>query len=233
VVVALTVGGGTISLLAGAVLLRLTLTGAYTRYVRVGMGPWLAVAGAVAAALGAVIVIRAVRRVPSADGHGHDESGTARAGWLLLLPIAALLLVAPPPLGSYGVDRGAAVEVRAGAPVFDPLPAGSNPIPMTLLEYAQRVVEHEGASLAGTTVELTGFVAGAEEDGFRLARFQIACCAADAVPVVVRVVGVSGDLPARDAWVMVTGRFEPTGGWPPQLLATSVKSIPTPEEPYE
>ena len=44
-VVAVSAAGGTISLLAGTVLLRLTFTGTYTRYVRPGMGPWLAVAG--------------------------------------------------------------------------------------------------------------------------------------------------------------------------------------------
>ena len=41
VVAAVTAAGGTISMLVGAVLLRLTLSGTYRRYVRVGMGPWL------------------------------------------------------------------------------------------------------------------------------------------------------------------------------------------------
>jgi hypothetical protein len=53
-------------------------------------------------------------------------------------------------------------------------------------------------------VQLTGFVAAVEGAGFRLARYQIACCAADAAPVVVRVVGVEGSPPrpgrARPAW---------------------------------
>ncbi len=37
--------GSTTVLLVGALLVRLSLGGAYTRYVRVGMGPWLLVAG--------------------------------------------------------------------------------------------------------------------------------------------------------------------------------------------
>lgn len=75
---------------------------------------------------------------------------------------------------------------------------------MTLLEFGQRAFDRDGASFSGAAVQLTGFVAGAEDGGFRLARYQIACCAADAAPVVLRVVGIHG-APARDQWVTVTG----------------------------
>ncbi len=60
---------------------------------------------------------------------------------------------------------------------------------MTLLEYGQRAFDHEGASFDGAVVQLTGFVVGPQAEGFLLARYQIACCAADAAPVVIRVVG--------------------------------------------
>jgi uncharacterized repeat protein (TIGR03943 family) len=231
VVVALTAAGGTITLLVGTVLLRLTVTGTYRRYVRVGMGPWLAVAAVLVIALGAVTLLRALRGTPSEDAHDHANG--VRVGWLLLAPIAALLLVAPPTLGSYGVDRGAAVDIRAGAPVFDPLPASGAPVPMTLLEFGQRAFDHGGNSFHEVPVQLTGFVAGSEDDGFRLARYEIACCAADAAPVVLRVTGVSGDPPPRDQWVTVTGTFQPGGGDTPELAATSVDEIPAPEDPYE
>jgi uncharacterized repeat protein (TIGR03943 family) len=243
--------GGTITLLTGAVLLRLTLTGTYQRYVRVGMGPWLAVAGVVIVALGLATLVRALR-APRAgapadgdheddheDDHGddpdHGEHGD-RVGWLLLAPIAALLLVAPPTLGSYGVDRGAAVDITAGAPTFDPLPADDAPAPMTLLEYNQRAFDHDGESFGGRTVQLTGFVAD-EGPPFRLARYQIACCAVDAAPVLVRVVGTAGATPARDQWVVVTGTFRPSesaeNGDVPDLAATSIVEIDPPEDPYE
>jgi uncharacterized repeat protein (TIGR03943 family) len=221
--------GGTISLLVGTVLLRLTVTGAYTRYVQSRMGPWLVVAGVVVIALGAATLVRS-RRGGEEDEHGHS----GRVGWLLLAPIAALLLVAPPALGSFGVDRGASVDVREGAPEFQPLDPAAGPVDMTLLEYSQRAFDHDGASLGDTPVRLTGFVAGG---GFRLARYQIACCAADAAPVVVRVVGTHGDPPARDQWVTVTGTFRPGDGAGEgdvaQLAATSVLEIPEPADPYE
>jgi uncharacterized repeat protein (TIGR03943 family) len=228
-----TVTGGTITVLVGTVLLRLTLTGTYRRYVRVGMGPWLAAAGLALVVLGIVVAVGAMRGAPS-EPHGHrGDAGHGRVGWLLLAPIAALLLVAPPTLGSYGVDRGATVDVRPGAAVFEALRAGRDPVPMSLLEFAQRSFDHDGASFAGATVALTGFVAGSEQGGFRLARYQIACCAADAAPVVVRVTGIAGVPPPRDRWVTVTGTFRPSPGEIPVLAATAVRDIPTPDDPYE
>jgi uncharacterized repeat protein (TIGR03943 family) len=227
-----TAAGGTITLLVGAVLLRLTVSGTYRRYVREEMEPWLAVAGVAIVLLGIVTLVQALRRDRTWDAHGHGERGD-RAGWLLLAPIAALLLVAPPTLGSYGVARSAAIDVRAGAPVFRPLtPGPDGPIRMTLLEFSQRAIERNGASFADASVRLTGFVAAVEDGGFRLARYRIGCCAADALPVVVRVLGGTTTQPV-DRWVTVTGRFEPDGGSLPALAATDVTPIAAPAEPYE
>ncbi len=229
----MTAAGGLISLLVGSVLLRLTLTGTYGRYVRLGMGPWLAVAGIAVIALGLVTLLHALRHAHPVDAHDHRRrGGGGRVGWLLLAPIATLLLVAPPTLGSYGVGRGAEVDIRSTGGVFDPLVPGAEPVPMTLLEFGQRAFDRDGASFNGAAVQLTGFVAGAEDGGFRLARYQIACCAADAAPVVLRVVGIHG-APARDRWVTVTGAFRPGGDEVPELAATSVVEIPAPDDPYE
>jgi uncharacterized repeat protein (TIGR03943 family) len=239
--------GGLISLLVGTALLRLVVTGTYGRYVRVGMGPWLAIAGVAVIVLGLVTLVREARRgergapegsgepragAPVAPLDGHDHGGGNRMGWLLLAPIAALLLVAPPTLGSFGVDRGTQVNVRAGGAVLAPLRPGPKPIAMTLLEYGQRAFDHDGASFNGAAVQLTGFVAGTDPGGFRLARYQIACCAADAAPVVLRVVGVRS-VPARDQWVTITGNFQPGGGEVPELAASNVVEIRAPEDPYE
>jgi uncharacterized repeat protein (TIGR03943 family) len=197
------------------------------------MGPWLAAAGLALVVLGIVVAVGAMRGAPS-EPHGHrGDAGHGRVGWLLLAPIAALLLVAPPTLGSYGVDRGATVDVRPGAAVFEALRAGRDPVPMSLLEFAQRSFDHDGASFAGATVALTGFVAGSEQGVFRLARYQIACCAADAAPVVVRVVDGTRSTPTTDRWVTVTGSFRAARGELPELAATSVVEITPPQDPYE
>jgi uncharacterized repeat protein (TIGR03943 family) len=224
-------------MLVGAVLLRLTFTDTYRRYVRPDMGRWLTVAGIAVVVLGLVTLVRALRSRPAAaahDGHDHDHEHDhgIGVGWLLLAPIAALLLVAPPTLGSYGVDRAAGVRIKPGGVVFDPLPRRAAPRPMTLLEFSQRAVDHDGASFNRASVQVTGFVAGAEAGGFRLARYQIACCAADAAPVVIRILGTTGASAPRDQWVVVTGKFQ-RGGRLPELAATSVVEIPAPEDPYE
>jgi uncharacterized repeat protein (TIGR03943 family) len=236
VVALVTAAGGAISVLVGAVLLRLTLTGTYQRYVREEMGPFLVVAGVAVSILGVITLVRALRGHGGSahgDHHGHHHhGGDIPIGWLLLAPIAALLLVAPPTLGSYGVDR-ANIVIRPGAGVFDRLRRADGPVAMSLLEFGQRAYEQNGASFNGVPVQLTGFSAGEDGRAFRLARYQIACCAADATPAVVLVTRTTGDPPPRDQWLTVTGTFESGGKEFPRLAATSVVEIPAPEDPYE
>ena len=222
-------------MLVGVVVLRLTLTDTYRRYVQGGMGKWLLIAGVALILVGLVTLVNALRNVEPEEAHGHDHEHTHRVGvgWLLLAPIAALLLVAPPTLGAYGVNRAGAVKVKPGKAFFKPLHEADAPVEMTVLEYIERALEHNGASFRGVPVKLTGFVAGAEAGGFRLARYQIACCAADATPVALDVVGTSGTPPSDDQWVVVTGTFQRGGGDFPRLAATSVVEIPAPDDPYE
>jgi uncharacterized repeat protein (TIGR03943 family) len=234
-VVVLTAAGGTISMLVGAVVLRLTLTDTYRRYVQPAMGKWLLIAGVAVIVLGFVTLVNALRNVEPEEAHGHDHEHTHRVGvgWLLLAPIAALLLVAPPTLGAYGVNRAGTIHVKPGKAIFKPLKQSAAPVEMPLLEYIERALEHNGASLGRVPVKLTGFVAGGEAGGFRLARYEIACCAADATPVVVDIVGTSGPPAGDDQWVTVTGTFQRGGGELPRLAATSVVEIPAPNDPYE
>lgn len=225
-------------LLVGALMVRLAVSGAYAKYVRAGMGPLLLIAGILLAGLGLFGVVRALRRrgqSPDEDAHGHDHEHRhgERIGWLLLAPVLALLLVTPPTLGSFGVGRSAAVSVTSGGKVFSPLPAGRT-VPMTLMEFDQRTEDHKGASFGSTQVRLTGFVTpSSDRQGFRIARYQIACCAADAVASVVRITGASGSRPARDQWVTVTGTFDRAADGVPELHAVSLAEIPTPVDPYE
>jgi uncharacterized repeat protein (TIGR03943 family) len=145
--------------------------------------------------------------------------------------VLAVILVAPPALGAFAVDRVSRVKVTTGA-LFDPMPADVAPRPMSLTEFVQRAGDRDGASLSGATVELTGFVAGTNGGGFELARYSIACCAGDAVVALVAVED-NGVPPPTDQWVRVTGAFRPGGADPPVLMATRVERVVVPDDPYE
>jgi uncharacterized repeat protein (TIGR03943 family) len=253
--------GGTTLLLVGAMLIRLDLSDAYQRYIRSGMGPWLLLAGILIAGLGAWSLFLAFRGAPAAttsmitgegtaggpghehehdehehDEHEHDEHDhNDRVGWLLLLPVLALLLVVPPALGSFGVERSRVTAVPGTSAVFAALPAAAPPRPMTLLEFDQRAFDRAGHSMSGVQVQLTGFVARpADHGGFLLARYQIACCAADAVASVARISGASGAAPARDAWFTVTGTFHGLGSdGVPEFVASTLQQQLAPVDPYE
>jgi uncharacterized repeat protein (TIGR03943 family) len=225
--------GALLTTIIGVLLTRLALQGTFRRYVKPAMGPWIAVAGVLLVVLGLVVLWRHRRGDDHDHGHAH---GGERVAWLLLAPVLAILLIAPPSLGTFALDRaGSAVTVRPGGGTFAPLDPASSPHEMTLLEFNQRAFEGDGrgASFAGVPVRLIGFVGPNQDDGFLVARFQIACCAADALAATAYVVGWDGPVPARDSWVEVEGTFQPGDAVNPRLLTTSITPIPTPGDPYE
>jgi uncharacterized repeat protein (TIGR03943 family) len=169
------------------------------------------------------------------DDHSAHEHGGEQVAWLLLAPVLALLLVAPGALGAFALTRtGSAVTVKPGGGVFAPLDPSGGPHELSLLEFDQRAFEGtDGASFNGSTVRIVGFVGPTTSDGFIVARYSIACCAADALAATALVTGWDGSVPARDAWVAVEGRFEPGDEVNPRLVAASVTAIPTPDDPYE
>jgi uncharacterized repeat protein (TIGR03943 family) len=118
--------------------------------------------------------------------------------------------------------------------VYTRLDPHGEPHEMSLLEFDQRAFEGtNGASFNGATVRLVGFVGPDEGDGFLVARYSIACCAADALAATAQVVDWEGPRPARDSWVEVEGTFEPGGAVHPRLSVTSLTPIGEPDDPYE
>jgi uncharacterized repeat protein (TIGR03943 family) len=233
-------GQAAVLLLAGAAVLKISLTGAYVRYVKPGLLPLLLVAGVALVAVAGATLWRALRGEPEADDHDADhDHGGSRVGWLLLVPTLALLLLAPPALGAYQADRNGTALNRAAGSDFAPLPAG-DPVPLPMLEYAGRAVFDQGRSLADRRVVLTGFVLPGPDGRPYLARLVVGCCAADARPVKV---GLVGDLPADlvpDQWLEVEGRYsdrtdrDEVNGEPiPYLAVLTVRVVAPPAEPYE
>ncbi len=215
--------------LIGGVLLHAGISGLYLRYVKAGLQPLVLAAGAVLV-VAAVATAWYARRRPG----GHPAP---RVSWLLVLPVFALILAAPPALGSYSAMRaGTAVTAPR---ILTPLPDG-NPVRVTMIDYADRAVYDHGRSLAGRTVTITGFVAFDRDGTPYLVRMLLNCCAADAQPVKV---GLSGRVPPvlpPDAWLEVTGGYtdrqatDPVnGGTIPFVDVGQAWPVAPPADPYE
>ena len=228
-----------IILALGALALRLGLTDAHLAYIQPAMGPVLALAGAVVAVLGGVVLLSTgPGGHAGAHHHGHDHGGASRVGWLLVAPILAIAVVAPSPLGAFAASRAPATSTT---PTWDfgPLPpptGGAVDLPLT--EFVGRATYDQGRSLRGVPVRLVGFATtDARGDGFLLTRFVLSCCAADARPIRVAIRGGELPRPAPDTWLEVTGTWRPeTRGAeddrPPILDLTSLRTISPPANPY-
>lgn len=249
-----------VMLLLGGAVVKASVTDMYLRYVKEGLRPFLIGAGALLIAT-AVMTLWYDLRGPSSDtassdtaaaggeatGHGdHDDDGHGHAhhepgiGWLLILPVLGLLLVAPPALGSYAAGQaGSVLTAQNSASDYPPLPPG-DPAPLGLLDYASRAVFDSGKSLTGRTVQLTGFITPGADGQPMLARIILSCCAADGRPIKV---GMSGNAPntvPADTWVQLEGTYIPqTAKDPvnqaavPYVQVTAWREITAPKQQYE
>lgn len=242
-------------LLVGGAILRASVTDLYLRYVKEGLRPFLIVAGLLLVAAAVTTLwyelrprkvvpaggaasdgfVEAAEHADEHDGHGHSHD--PKVAWLLVLPVFALLLVAPPALGSYAAGRsGTAIQEVSE---FPPLPAG-NPVRISVLDYATRAVYDEGKSLGDRKIKLSGFVLIGEDGAPYLARMVLSCCAADARPIKI---GLAGTVPAglaADSWLEVTGTYTDrtvkdvvNDGVIPYLDVTESNPIPAPHNQYE
>src|SRR5436305_212523 len=122
--------------LLGGALLKIGINGDYLRYVKPSQQPWVLAGGAVMLALGVIAIVRdlvAARAV--GDGHGHHH--TARSAWLLVVPVLAVFLVAPPALGSDSVTRTDARAPAQATAFFPALPPGEV-VPLSMTDFVTR-----------------------------------------------------------------------------------------------
>ncbi|MEU6667164.1 TIGR03943 family protein [Streptomyces sp. NPDC046727] len=221
--------------LLGGALLHAGATDLALRYVKAELRPLLLLSGAVliAAALATAWYERK-RRGTGNSGHSHPEP---RISWLLLLPLLALILIAPPALGSYSALRSGTALQKPYA--LGPLPAG-DPVPLSVVDYASRAAYGHGRSLDGRTVRVTGFLALDHGGRPYLVRMALNCCAADAQPVKIALTGQLPPVLRPDAWLEVTGTAtsrlarDPVNNGPiPYLRVTSARPVPVPHDPYD
>lgn len=212
--------------------------GSYLNYVRPALLPWLIIAAAVLVVLGLTGVVFDLRdlRDVAPDGHGHAHQTWLT--WVLLIPIALVAFVVPPPIDARGTSPPP-VAVRAPAPrPFPALPAGPAP-DLSLPETVMRAAADSTHSLDGRTITLTGFTV-AQAGRVDLGRVVIVCCAADAQLARVHLAGPAAVTVAGqpdDTWMRVTGKIQPGSshaddGFVPTMVVTDAVRVDKPKNAY-
>ncbi|MFG2004459.1 TIGR03943 family putative permease subunit [Spirillospora sp. NPDC048911] len=223
--------------LIGVAVLHAGFTDIYLRYVKAGLRPLLLMAGIALIVTAVATVWYEWRRSREPRDDRPDHHHEPRISWLLVLPFMALILVAPPALGSYSADRtGTALRSPPG---FTELPAG-DPLQLSVIDYAGRAVYDHGRSLGDRRVRITGFVTLDRGGASYLTRMTLNCCAADAQPIKVGMAGRVPPVLQPDAWLEVVGTYtgrqtrDPiNSGVIPFIDITQAKPVQAPADPYE
>jgi putative membrane protein len=227
----------TVLFLVGLSIGLITLTGAFTRYVKSALLPWLAITAVLLMGLALVAIVGDIRR----GGAGHDDDGHShRTGivWLLVVPVLLLIFVTPPPLRPQGATRVTTVSNDVLRRAFPPLPPGRAP-EVSLPEVVMRAANDSSGSLTNRLVTVTGFALN-EPGGVDLARIVIICCAADAQLARIHLRDHDGGATLRFAdntWLRVEGEVTPAERQPhtapiPTLRAVTVTPVNAPANPY-
>jgi uncharacterized repeat protein (TIGR03943 family) len=225
-------------LLVGLSTAVMLVKGTYLNYVKPGLLPWLIAAAAVLVVLGLVAVVRDLRQAaaePDHDEHGHRHQPWL--AWLLLIPIAMVAFVVPPPLDARGASPQAAVSTPHRRP-FPPLPPGPAPV-MSLPETVMRAAADSTNSLDGRSITLTGFTLH-HTKGVDLGRVVIVCCAADAQLARIHLIGPGAAAATGfpdDTWLQILGEIVPgsaqaVDGFIPTMSVASVTRIDKPANTY-
>jgi uncharacterized repeat protein (TIGR03943 family) len=232
------------ALAMGVLALWMGLTDAMLKYLRPSMRPWIVSTGVGLLAIGLYGIVRARQLAVES----HDHAGEAakkrrpRIGWLLVVPVVAIILFGPQPMGEFALRRTPhlppyAFDIAAYASSTD------QRVPqLKMSDFLEGAVQNGNRQyLATHDVELRGFVSVpgvAGPESFVLTRYLITCCAADAQPLSVTIVGVAS-LPAKNQWLDVTARYDPAiqpvkkDTYGPVLRLTKLQPISTPSGPYE
>jgi uncharacterized repeat protein (TIGR03943 family) len=200
----------------GAFLTWLWLSGRAATYI----GPrtaWVVPFGAVAL-LGSGVACLALVRASRSDWWG---------GVFLVSPIVAVLATPSPQLGAHAAHRKA-------PPVAAPIGHVDRAKPITLTEVVAGNVDEATRDKVGArdgrAARLSGIVTKVARGRIDVTRFQIWCCAADAIPYTVTL-----RTPKRlklNQWVAVKGSLKDSGGHIYEVVATDVHRAPRPADPY-
>lgn len=208
----------TLLLLVGIATAMITIGGAFTRYVKPSMLPWLGLTAAVVIGLALVAMAVDIRRGVAHGDHGdhgdHENPGPhgdhthrGSVAWLLLLPIVVLIFIAPPALRPQAFPPSVtAVSTDVLRREFPPIPDGRAP-EVAVPEVMVRAAQDTAGTLDNRLITVVGFTLR-EADGIDLGRVAIVCCAADARLARIHLRGPAAAEAAAlpdETWVRVEG----------------------------
>jgi uncharacterized repeat protein (TIGR03943 family) len=201
----------------------ITLSGAFTRYVKPSLLPWLATSAVLLIALALVSITRDIRSGPAHEP-GNDHRHRSGALWLLMIPVALLAFVVPPAIGANASSASVReVSTDVLRHPFPPLPAERAP-ELSVPEVLMRVAQDSAGTLDNRLVTVTGFVTR-DDDTTYLGRVVIICCAADAQLARIRLRGppMAATHLTDGTWVRIEGKV------PPGQSDSSRRAIPAME----
>jgi uncharacterized repeat protein (TIGR03943 family) len=192
---------------------------------------WVVPFGAIVLGVCALIYLPTVRVRARAQRPSITELASAAA---LVAPLLVLFVVPSPRLGALAAERKGGDDARRA--IAPPDRGGDSQITLADLAWATTVPEFRQSRgiRDGVAVDVTGFVSKVRYDQIEVSRFQVSCCAADAIPYSVQVRGRAvGQGHAKDSWVRVRGKVA-IGAGPMELSvsASRVDGIPEPDDPY-
>ena len=202
----------TLLLLVGIATAMITIGGAFTRYVKPSMLPWLGLTAAVVIGLALVAMAVDIRRGVAHGDHGDhgphgDHTHRGSVAWLLLLPIVVLIFIAPPALRPQAFPPSVtAVSTDVLRREFPPIPDGRAP-EVAVPEVMVRAAQDTAGTLDNRLITVVGFTLR-EADGVDLGRVAIVCCAADARLARIHLRGPAAAEAAAlpdETWVRVEG----------------------------
>jgi uncharacterized repeat protein (TIGR03943 family) len=254
-----------VAALSATVLIRLSVTGDYSRYVKSVMRWPLLFSGLVLAAMALIGLLSQKSPHEGAQDSAHDHNedngndhgndcddhSSSPIGWLLVLPVLAVLVVAPPSLSGWGLSgqANAGANSRGDSGGSQPSWSQLDTTPgvatkLSMWDFVGRALEPESPTVTGREVELIGFIVEdpkASSDNsaqfFEVARYSIACCAADGRAARIRITGsakpTTQSAGVSQTWVQLTGELLRIDGDIPVLTMTSLNVIEEPDNPYE
>ena len=234
----------TVLLLVGVSMAMISVSGAFIRYVKPGLLPWLVASAVLLVGLAFVAIIGDIRRgAPRTSqgpgDHGQTHSHRPAIAWSLVVPIVVLIFITPPALRpTAAAPSVTAVSNHVLDRAFPPLPPGPAP-EVSVPDVVLREAHDTTGSLRDRPITVTGFVLN-EATGVDLGRIVVICCAADAQLARIHLTGPAAagarGLP-DNTWVRAEGQVIPVPRQPnstlvPTLQVTSIVRIDAPANPY-